>query len=353
MTAVVAFHTGPDIVLMADCRISAEAHGRVVVKHDVCQKLVVVDGSCVVGWAGDLCLARHLLRSFVNRIRDTPEADRAWLRSDVEVLSFLNREVLAHETMRIRGNHKQCKKRPVELLIAWVDHARRPNADPLDVARPTNFPRLEVVSVRSPRMEIRRRTKGVHIIETGAAIDKRLVIEAFEKVASIGRYDLEDSIPRALFAAVTCRYMLYKLSDETIGGLLQLASLSPWGAQVIPYFAWEHVAPGYGTYVAMRIERGEWVQEHRPSRTKLPVISPFDYQLHHPDVKTRNSKVFAPERSLHTSSPGVILASGLRPEVTIYDPELVPEQIQQSWGTAPLTLLTWNDAAKPRRRVRP
>lgn len=353
MTAVIAFNTGSDIVLLADCRISAEQKGRVIVKHDVCQKLIPVDRTCMVGWAGDLCLARHLLRAFVNRIRDTAASDRAWLRNDDEVLSYLSRSVQSHESVRIGGNHRYCKKRPAELLIAWIDPTRSPDPDPFDLGRPQNFPRLEVVSVRSPRMEIRRGTKGLHIIGTGNAIDPRLADEAFEKVSSIGRCDPADLVPRALFAALTCRYMLYKLADETIGGLLQLGSLSPWRTRIIPYFAWEPVAPGYGTYVAMRVERGEWVQEHRPSNTKLPVISPFQYQLQHPDVKTRKSKVFAPERSLSINSPGVIRAGSLQLELSVYDPDNVPAQIQESWGTTPLAPLTWEDAAKPRKRVRP
>src|SRR5215213_1558771 len=195
MTAVIAFNTGPDIVLMADCRLTAVQNGRVVVKHDVCQKLVQVDGSCMIGWAGDLCLARHLLRAFAARIRDSP-GDREWLRRDDEVLSFLRRSVQSHETVRIGRNHRHSKKRPTELLIAWVDHARSPDPDPLDVARPRNFPRLEVVSVRSPRMEIRSGTKGVHIIGSGIAVDPGLTDDAFEKVLSIGGYDPDDSIPQ-------------------------------------------------------------------------------------------------------------------------------------------------------------
>ena len=82
MTIIQAVMTGAEVCLLADCRLSSiDADGNpiayrpgAILARDVCQKLVVADGRAVVGFAGDLCLARDLLRGVVNRIRQDPDA---------------------------------------------------------------------------------------------------------------------------------------------------------------------------------------------------------------------------------------------------------------------------------------
>src|SRR5262245_59863754 len=97
MTIIQAVMTGAEICLLADCRLTPiDANGNtieyrpgVVLGRDVCQKLFVADGRAIVGFAGDLCLARYLLGGVINRISKNTERGTAFLRSDDAIREFL------------------------------------------------------------------------------------------------------------------------------------------------------------------------------------------------------------------------------------------------------------------------
>jgi hypothetical protein len=81
VVAGVAFRS--EALLLADTRLAAEdSEGRPLVLRDVCQKLIIANGWSVAGFAGDLCLARHLLRGVVNRLRESTPDAADWLQED-------------------------------------------------------------------------------------------------------------------------------------------------------------------------------------------------------------------------------------------------------------------------------
>jgi hypothetical protein len=147
------------------------------------------------------------------------------------------------------------------------------------------------------------------------------------------------------------RDLLNEAGVTDVGGLYQLASISPFGVQPAPHFYWAPVQPGYGTYVAMRLEYGEWVQEHRPTGTKVKVLSPFDIQLRHPDWMKARSKMFDPARDLQIDSPGVVPDRQDRMVYGAYTPEDIPDQVRESWGDLPVAPLTYKEDA-PNRKYR-
>src|SRR4051794_13636221 len=110
MTIIFGVVTDTEICMMADCRLSSTAGKRVVALRDVCQKLIVANGWSMVGFAGDLCLGRDLLRCVVNRIRATPPTDARWLRSDEAILDFIRKSVRLH--VREVADHRPCQRRP-------------------------------------------------------------------------------------------------------------------------------------------------------------------------------------------------------------------------------------------------
>ena len=116
MTIIQAVMSGAEVCLLADCRLSPiDARGNpiayrpgAILACDVCQKLVVADGRAVVGFAGDLCLARDLLRGVVNRIRQDPDGAAAWLRSDETYHIDRKSDIGASRTQNLRlsaGEH--------------------------------------------------------------------------------------------------------------------------------------------------------------------------------------------------------------------------------------------------------
>jgi len=123
-----------------------------------------------------------------------------------------------------------------------------------------------------------------------------------------------------------------------VGGLFQVATMSHDSIQTVPYFQLLDVAPGYRTYAAMRIENGYWIQEHRPTRRKVRVVSPLEIKLNIPSGK---ESLFDPSTWLTPESPGVIPAREWETVFSLYNPPTVPAAVIPSWGDAPLAPLTY------------
>jgi len=347
MTIVVNINTLSEMLLLADTRLSGTGStGQIVVRQDVCQKLFAPNQWCLVGFAGQLCMARHLLRGLLARLRATSIESPDWLRDDNEVLKFLRRGVQVHGKMRIGPgtDHRQCQRAAVEILIAWVDHGRDflgyPRS-PLDLA---SRPRMETIVLRTPTMEIQRRAVGVEVIGSGSTITPAMREEAFMTIAWHAINMPLGEVHRAFLTAVVTRDLLQEAANPTVGEAYQLAYLNHMGVHLVPYFYWAPVSEGVGTYLAMRIEKGEWVQEHRPSGNKVRIMSPFEFQLQHPDWTRKRSKVLDPKRLLTLNSPGVIPDHNGRLTYHLYDPDNVHEEVILSWGAEPLAPITWIDA---------
>ena len=136
-----------------------------------------------------------------------------------------------------------------------------------------------------------------------------------------------------MFVAETLRREIERVGDPTVGGLYQLLHLSPRGiVKSVSYFYWMEVEPGYGTYVAMRRDKGQWVQEHRPSGTRIAVRSPFELSQPFPGDADR---LFEPHAELTRASLGVIEATNPVMLYTEYRSADLPEPIVKSWGVEP------------------
>jgi hypothetical protein len=199
-------------------------------------------------------------------------------------------------------------------------------------------------------MTVQRRGLGIEIIGTGAVITNPMREEAMLKIANMGRGQEKGDSHRCMFTAEVVNTLLQGRGIRSIGGLYQMLSLSRRGVELVPYFYWAPVESGYGTYVAMRIEDGEWVQEHRPSGTKVKVRSPFDVALRGPHWTPGMHEMFEPTRNLTRYSPGVVKQTNPPLLYCIYDPGNVPDVIRASWGADPLPPLTWPTGPSPRRR---
>jgi hypothetical protein len=159
MTIVAGVVTKDDICMVADCRLSIVDHrGQLHAARDVCQKLIVANGWSLVGFAGDLCLGRDLLRCTVNRIRATPHTDARWLRSDDAILDFIQKSVRLHR--REKADHRPCQRRRVDLMIGWLDYGQFPMA-----------PNMEVISISSPQLTVKRLTFGIDVIGSGIVVE--------------------------------------------------------------------------------------------------------------------------------------------------------------------------------------
>ncbi|MGI8406596.1 MAG: hypothetical protein ACR2OE_17850 [Thermomicrobiales bacterium] len=346
-----------EIILAADTRISGMGtRGNIVVKQDVCQKLFYATPWCVVGFAGHVCLARHLLRGFLSKIRATSPMATAWLESDEEVLRFLRHGVEMHPKMRNgKGtiDHKDCTKQPIELLIAWVDVTRDAIGRSRDLADTRIPPRLETIRLSSPNLLVARKIFGIECIGSGSPISEPIRSEAYVDISWYANEHPQAEMQKAFLTASIARKLLEEARIDSVGEAFQLICLSRHGVRVIPYFYWVPVGDQNGTYVAMRIEGGEWVQEHRPTGTKIRIMSPFDFQLMHPDFTSGANKHIDPKVHFTSKTPGVVPDHNGRLVYYPYDPDDVHEEILRSWGSAPLTPNTWGADGDKKRKRRP
>lgn len=354
MTIVQAVMTGAEICLLADCRLSSvNRYGKPIrdkkegiLARDVCQKLIVADGRAVIGFAGSLCLAREMANAFGNLIRKEPDRAGAFLRSDEAIQRFAQGTVDHHLMRHLR--HQDCNRARVEIMIAWVDHEQSMSGSPR-VDGETFCPWMGTIVFTMPGCVIRRRPIGVEIIGSGDHIRDALMDQKFMDISWSHRDSDRGHVGRALQAASETTFLLRRSGEDTVGGMFQIATVSPQGAEVIPYFQFlplqEH---GWGTYAAMRMQNGYWLQEHRPTGTRIRLQAPFDIQLGGPGLETR--KLFDPRMSMTSKTPGATKPDPrLVLEFSPYDPDRVPPPILQSWGNKPIQPLTWSQGPKPKR----
>lgn len=337
MTIVSAIATDAELCMLADSRITWTNQTGISSIRDVCQKLFVLKkGWGLLGWAGDLCLGRDLVRAFFNRLNATDPGNPAWLRSDDTIKTFL-RDCAAHHADG-RLQHKPCQQRVVQLMFGWMDYGRNPFTPP-----------IEVLSVSMPAMSIRRTGFGVDVIGSGEAILDKMRFDSFMNI--MVRYQDEPNgyVKRALYSAGEAAKHLRRTNLVTVGGLFQIAVLSAKGVQMLDHFQLVPIAePGFGTYVAMRTRAGMWLQEHRPTGLLTKIVAPFDIELRGP--LAGKSTIFDPKATFSKDTPGVIpFTSPYVMDFCLYDPENIPPEIIRSWGDKPLEPLSWAQGPPPKR----
>ena len=66
MTLVAAVNALAEVTVLADCRLSVtNDQGHLTASHDVCQKFVVVNEWCILGWTGNCVWLKLYLQLLV------------------------------------------------------------------------------------------------------------------------------------------------------------------------------------------------------------------------------------------------------------------------------------------------
>lgn len=352
MTAVVIVNTVfAGAIVVADSRLTRFTRKNEPYPYsDVCQKVVTANSWSVVGYAGLLCPARYLLGGIVQRLRSyddakvdewSQDASLDWLRDDDHLRAFITWGLKEHG--ELGGVHlSQCISLPTEISVVWVDHRIPPDLREDQVF----IPGTHVVTITTPNLAVRRTEIGVDVLGSGGVIAGDFDREFVVKVMNFADGDaFQRGKAQGMFVAEAVRNRIRARSVETVGGLYQIVHLCRDGVQVVPYFYWADVRKGYGTYVAMRMEHGQWVQEHRPTGKVVHLRSPFDIEPTSATDARGVEAMFEPSLSLSRKSKGVMpTPKPLTLVYATYDPDHLPDPIRLSWGDEPIAPLTWSRA---------
>jgi hypothetical protein len=338
VTIVLGAVTDTEICMLADSRITwTSTSGPILNTRDVVQKLFVPQGGwSLLGWAGNLCLARDIVRALFNRLNATEAKNPQWLRSDDTIKKFVRSCIALHADGK--PNHKVCQRKSVQFMIAWLDYGKNPFSQD-----------MEVLTIHSPGLSVRRTSLGVDIIGSGETILNLMRFESFMEIMWRYRDQEKGHITRTLYCAGEAAKHLRRTKELTVGGLFQIAVLSSKGAQPLDHFQLVPIAEGrFGTYVAMRTRAGMWLQEHRPTGSIVKIEAPFDIELKGP--RAREPKIFDQTSQLTKDSPGVIeFSDPYVMDFCLYDPDDVPSEVRRSWGDDRLESLSWAQGPVPKR----
>ena len=157
----------------------------------------------------------------------------AWLRSDDAIRAYLWDGVNLH--VNGRPTHDRCRRSRVDLLIAWVDHEQSMFGRPYGEEE-VFYPWMGTIAVELPSLAIRRSPGGVEVIGSGEVIRDALMDGPWADISRFNRDEEDGPIGRALYAASETTRLLRQVDAATVGGLFQIAVLSPHGAKLIPHF---------------------------------------------------------------------------------------------------------------------
>jgi hypothetical protein len=336
VTAIVCFNWNHGAVFIADSRLSYPGpSGQIVTVRDVCQKLWVPNGWSVLGFAGDLCLGNALAGAFFTTLKDKKWARNHLLTAD-DAMRELILSTLATHPDELGDGHAQCLAKPAALLFAYVGLvANNDEHGKFDHYELGTF----TVSITSVG-DIERSGFGAAVLGEGAeAIKPELTPKRLTDIANA-----RDDGSRSLFALLVTSRLIDKYKAKSAGLPLQIVQLSPKGVEIMPYFYWVDITNRFGTYVAMRIENGDWVQEHRPTKTKRRMKRPFEVlnqEIDEGEWPLDKAEMFDPRETLTNQSPGVIRKQNPHLVYATYKPPNVPQPVIESWGPEPIEMLTW------------
>jgi hypothetical protein len=341
MTIVVASSGLLDGFLVADCQVMYTRLGGGALRRDFCQKLFMTDYGMVVGIAGSICLTRFLVTGLIEELNERPDDREVWLKDGDAVMRFLLGGIKVH--LERHPDHAACRECDTEILVAWMDHTRmRPDGSWDGPSAP--IMRMLKFWWHDQRLWWKRKARGTIVLGRRDDFAQVLHDDAYEElVTHFGRFsDMDPDIidaHRALLATTAIRRRIIETNRaEGVGGLYQVMTMGPRGAQTVPYFYLDQVEPGFATYVAIRIDHGEWVQDHRPTNTIMRVKTPWDINL---DALPRREIRFDSSARLDRNSPGVIANHQGETVFCLYNPPEVPAAVRPSWGDAPLAPLTY------------
>ena len=247
------------------------------------------------------------------------------------------------------------------VTIAWVNDypTLSMQAHSRPSAHPGACPQTIVVRVYgigetglTPKVLISRRELGFEIVGSGSVIHDDLGMDDWASLANWPATDKDGLRTRSMMFAHMVSTLIAKRDIDSVGGLLQIATISASGVELVPYFRWMSVAPGYGTYVAMRFDEGEWIQEHRPTGTRVRVVSPHQIPLKGPTWKPGTHERFDLQQELDIDSSGVVPEMQAHVTYAVYDPDNVNPQIIRSWGDDPISPNTFVTSPTRRRSRR-
>jgi hypothetical protein len=343
MTVVVASSSLLDGFIVADCQVTYTQPTGGMLRRDFCQKIFITDYGVVVGIAGSICLARFLVTGLIEELNARADDRQEWLKDGDVVMQFLLSGIREH--LHRHPDHAPCRERATELLIAWMDYTRqRPDGTWVDGVP---APIMQVMKFwwHQERLWWKRKQRGTIALGRSESFAQDLHDEAYEElVTHFGRFSGMAPViidaQRALLGTEAIRRRLIETNRAAgVGGLYQVMTLGPsYGGQTVPYFYLETVEPGFRTYVAMRIDNGEWIQEHRPTNTIMRVKTPWEINL---DRLPSREIRFDSSVRLDRNSLGVFPAQKLETVFSLYNPPEVPEAVRPSWGEAPLAPLTY------------
>ena len=352
---VLAIHQSLDAaIIVADTRLSTidQSSGTATATRDVCQKLFAETSDAVLTFSGDLCFGRDIVNWYRNRLRREPD-DLDWLHDDDEVGWLAHRAVQLHSR---RENHYGCVKSGATVCITWINGERFLSRQHQNVlsANPHPIPQTIRIEARgigdtgaTPRVRVIRQELRFVIAGSGGSIREDLGTDEWVMIANWGRAEGDGLRTRALFFTDIVSRLLIKRRIDSVGGLLQVATMTTQGVEVIPYLRWMEVEPGYGTYVALRFDDGSLVQEHRPTGRRIRIASPHEIPTRGPIWDPGTHERFDPASELTRVSPGVVPELSARLAYAVYDHESVPAEIVRSWGTDPLPPNTYVDTPRP------
>jgi len=340
VTAIVCFNWNMGAVFLADSRLSYTApNGNIVTVRDVCQKLFVPNGWCTFGFAGNLCLANAVAAAFATKLNHQ-KWTRAHLLTNDEAMHDIAISSIATHPDDFGEGHVKCLEEGAALLFAYTSLVAHNRAD-------GTFDHHELgiftTSVNSAGAIGRFKSGlGAAVLGDGAeAIQHALTLDVMAQVANGGTAELS-----TFFALLVATKLVNEYKTKTVGLPFQAVYMTPQGVEVMPYFYWVDITNRFGTYVALRIENGDWVQEHRPTKVKRRIKRPFEIlnqELDEGAWPWTKSEMFDPRMSLTSSAPGVIRKSQLHPVYVRYEPKMeLPKEILASWGQAPIEMLSWS-----------
>lgn len=276
-------------IVIADSRATLRGVGY----KDSLQKVNLYTSAGLIGWAGDMRLAGHLMNQVFAPIARA--GDDPWsVLDETRMREALSADHLVRSAPRGTAHFVFSLIKP--LAYAWGNIPQAIQMAALTVRKDASS--WDVLHDLMALGETRIFGTGDAVAPELAALDvgARVLAQVAggqisEKAVASRCIALEQMISGKIGSGI-----------PSVGGLLQLQYMLNDRARFLSYEKWVDCGGGYGTYVTYDIEEGAPVQLHRPTGLRVPIYNPFSQ----PDEIVRSRSDFlAKVRELRRSDPGV------------------------------------------------